>query len=366
MVTSLLPMRFLRVRRWDPALWGMAAALSAISLVALASAAATLDPGLVNRQALWVGLGVGAAIVAAAIPYTWWIDGGVLLYVGTVLLLLLVEIAGTVKLGAARWLTVFGLSVQPSELAKLAAACCVAKVLAAQPRPLSWRGLMSSAGVVGLPALLIFLQPDLGTSSVLAAIWLSAVWVAGMTRRQAWSVMAGAAVLIPVGWHVLKAYQRTRLLVFLNPQIDPLGAGYTIIQSTIAVGSGQLWGRGWFAGTQNQLNFLPERHADFLFSVIAEEWGLLGAGLVVLLCAGLVWRAVTIAAGNPEPRGRILAIALIAWIAYQAVVNMGMVIGLLPVVGVPLPLVSYGGSAMVTTWVAIGILQSAQRFGTRF
>jgi len=265
-----------------------------------------------------------------------------------------------------RWLTVFGVSVQPSELAKLATACILARALAGQPSPLPLRSLLMSAALVGVPALLIFLQPDLGSSSILAAIWLGTVWVAQLSRRHLAMLAAAGCAALPIGWHLLKDYQRTRLLVFVNPHADPLGAGYTIIQSKIAIGSGQLFGRGWLAGTQNQLNFLPERHADFLYSVIGEEWGLFGAALVVGLFGCLLWRAIRIALENPEPQGRLLATGLTAWIGYQAIVNMGMVMGLVPVVGVPLPLVSYGGSAMVTTWIALGLLQSVRRFGTRF
>ncbi|MBI3291973.1 MAG: FtsW/RodA/SpoVE family cell cycle protein, partial [Elusimicrobia bacterium] len=141
---------------------------------------------------------------------------------------------------------------------------------------------------------------------------------------------------------------------------------YTIIQSQIAIGSGRLFGRGWMSGTQNQLNFLPERHADFLFSVIGEEWGFLGTVCVIVLFGCLLWRAIRIALSNSEPQGRLLGGALVSWLGYQTVVNMGMVMGLLPVVGVPLPLISYGGSAMVVTWMAVGLLQSIHRFGTRF
>jgi len=157
-----------------------------------------------------------------------------------------------------------------------------------------------------------------------------------------------------------------RLLVFLNPSVDPLGAGYTVIQSQVAIGSGQWVGRGWLAGTQNQLNFLPERHTDFLFSVIGEEWGFVGATVVVGLFGLFLSRVMTIAVHNHEPQGRLMAMAFYSWFAYQAVVNMGMVMGLVPIVGVPLPLLSYGGSAMVTMWLALGLLQSLHRFGTRF
>lgn len=351
---------------WDWPLFAVACALCLISLVALRSASATLNPSLLGRQAIWIGLGIMASLFVASVPYTWWTDASAFLYMGTLVLLLIVELAGTVKLGAARWLTVFGLSLQPSELAKLTTACCLARYLANQPAVLSTQRLAGSAAVAGLPALLIFLQPDLGSSSVLGAIWLGAVWVAGLSLRQLTVMTVAGLSLLPVGWHVLQEYQRLRLLAFLNPHTDPLGAGYTIIQSQIAIGSGQFFGRGWMSGTQNQLNFLPERHADFLYSVIGEEWGFVGAVVVIVLFGCLLWRAIRIALDTVEPQGQFLAMALCSWMTYQASVNMGMVMGLLPVVGVPLPLVSYGGSAMITSWIALGLLQSLHRFGTRF
>ena len=350
----------------DRTLFALAGALCAIGVLALTSATATLDPILTLRQSIWIVVGAGASLVVASSSYTRWTDLSVVVYLGVLLLLVIVELAGTVKLGATRWITVFGFSLQPSELAKLATVCGLARYLAAQPVPLPARSLAISAGLAGVPALLVFLQPDLGSSSIIAAIWLGMVLVAGLSRRQVVGLAVGGLAALPLAWHGLKEYQRLRLLVFLNPHLDPLGAGYTIIQSKIAIGSGQLFGRGWLSGTQNQLNFLPERHADFLYSVIGEEWGFVGAVTVVVLFGWLLWRACRIALGNLEPQGRLLAMGVVSWLGYQAVVNMGMVMGLLPVVGVPLPLISYGGSAMVVVWLALGLLQGVHRFGTRF
>ena len=358
------------MRRWsigrellmsDRWFFAATAGLSLISIVAMKSAAATLNPALAWRQLLWVVLGVIAGVVVSRISYTRWLDLSPLLYALTILLLGIVELAGTVKLGAARWLTIFGFSVQPSELAKLATACCLAQYLSAQPTPLPFRSIVASAAIMAVPAGLVFAQPDLGTSSVLIAIWLGMVWVAGLPRRYfQWMIGAGL-LLLPIGWHFLKEYQRTRLLVFINPHADPLGAGYTIIQSQIAIGSGQIFGRGWMSGTQNQLNFLPERHADFLFSVIGEEWGFLGSIAVVGLLAIWMWRAAVIASHSVESRGRLLGVGLLSWMAYQGVINMAMVMGLVPVVGIPLPMISYGGSAMVMAWVSTGLLENVQR-----
>ena len=356
----------MRDTQWDRALFAIAGALCLIGVLALISACTTLNPMLTVRQAMWIVVGIGLSLIVASSSYTRWIDLGVWLYLGALLLLAVVELAGTVKLGAARWITVFGFSLQPSELAKLATVCCLARYLAAQPSPLPTRRLVISAALAGVPALVVFLQPDLGSSSIIAAIWLGMVLVAGLSRRHLAGMAVASLAVLPLAWHGLKEYQRLRLLAFLNPHLDPLGAGYTIIQSQIAIGSGRLLGRGWLAGTQNQLNFLPERHADFLYSVIGEEWGFVGAVTVVGLFGCLLWRATRIAVGNREPQGRFVTMGVVVWLGYQAVINMGMVLGLLPVVGVPLPLMSYGGSAMVVTWLALGLLQSVRRFGTRF
>ncbi len=349
---------------WPLMLAGLA--LSLISLVAMKSATMTLNPDLAVKQAIWAVAGVIACLAVASVPYPRLIDAGVFGYLIAVAALLLVLIAGTVKLGAARWVTIFGFSLQPSELAKLATACVVARYLSIQTAPIGMREILWSASLVAVPSLLIFLQPDLGSSTVLAAIWFGAAFVAGMPKKLLGGLAAALLALLPCAWMILKDYQRTRLMVFINPGVDPLGAGYTIIQSKITIGSGQWLGRGWMSGTQSQLSFLPERHSDFLYSVVGEEWGFLGSVAVVLLFGLLVWRMLKIAQDNSDAQGRYLATALASWIAYQAVVNMGMVMGVLPVVGVPLPMVSYGGSAMVATWVALGILQSIRRFGTRF
>lgn len=346
---------------WDRPLFIAATVLALFSAVTMVSAAATVNPALAVRHGLWVGIGMLACLGVARTNYRRWTDFAEIAYGISLAALVLVLIAGSVRLGATRWLSIFGLSVQPSELAKLTTTWLLARYLAGQPTPLPTRVLLMSLLLVGPPVLLIFIQPDLGSATILIAIWGGMVWAAGASRR-ALAVMAGCLVaLSPLGWHLLKDYQRDRLLVFLNPNADPLGAGFSIIQSIIAIGSGRLWGRGWFAGTQNQLNFLPERHSDFIFSVIGEEWGWLGCAVVVIMFGLLIARAVHIALHTSEPQGRLLAVGICSWIAYQAIVNMGMVMGLLPVVGVPLPLVSYGGSSMVTIWVALGLLESIHR-----
>jgi rod shape determining protein RodA len=348
-------------RTWDRGLYASAAVLVLVSAVAMASAAATLNPRLAARHLTWIGLGALASIGIARVDYRRWSDFAWVAYGLSVLALSLVLVAGAVRLGATRWLSIFGFSLQPSELAKLTTIWLLARHLAGQPTPLPGRIVWGSLVFVGPPALLVFVQPDLGSASVFGAIWFGMIWVAGASRRLLGGLAGGLLAGGPIGWHLLQDYQRARLLAFVDPHADPLGAGYTIIQSTIAMGSGQLWGRGWFAGTQNQLNFLPERHSDFIFSVIGEEWGFLGCLGIVAAFSWLLARLVRVALMTSEPQGQLIAAGVFSWLAYQAVVNMGMVMGLLPVVGVPLPLVSYGGSSMLTVWLALGLVQSVRR-----
>ncbi len=349
------------VVQWEWRLLAAAVALSLMGALAMVSAASMLNPALAWRHAIWIGLGVLLSLAAAYTNYRQWSAFSVVLYGVSVISLMLVLAVGHTRLGATRWLSVLGLSLQPSELAKFALVWLLARYVAGQPSPLPLRSVLVSLAMMGVPALLIFIQPDLGSASILVAIWLGIVWAAGMPARVLMGMSALALALLPVGWHLLKDYQRDRLMVFLNPHVDPLGAGFSIIQSTIAIGSGQLWGRGWLAGTQNQLNFLPERHSDFIFSVIGEEWGFLGCAAVVAGFAILLTRSLRVAQATSDPYGRLLAVGVFSWVAYQTCVNMGMVMGILPVVGVPLPLISYGGSSMIAIWVAFGLLLSVWR-----
>jgi len=347
--------------KWDRGLLGAAGAIAAASALAMASAGPSVGASLFTRHAVAMGLGVALAVAVSYSDYRRWMEAAVVLYVLSVAALAVVELAGTSRLGATRWLSAFGVSFQPSELAKFSVVLWLAQYLSGQPRPLPGRAVLVSAAVAALPASLVFLQPDLGSATVLGAIWLIMVWIAGMPRRWLARLGVGAVVFAPLAWHVLKAYQRDRLMAFINPHADPLGTGYTIIQSTIAVGSGQLWGRGWQAGTQSQLNFLPEHHSDFIFAVIGEEWGFLGAAVLIMAFGCLLVRITQLALRAQEPPAQMLAVGCAAWIGYQAVVNLGMVLGLLPVVGVPLPFVSFGGSSMVCLWCALGLLQAAER-----
>jgi len=347
--------------KWDLRLFASAAALTLIGAMAMASAGTTVHPTLAVRHAIWIGIGVAACVGIARTDAHRWMDLAAVAYGVSLALLGLVSVAGAMRLGATRWLSVSGLSLQPSEAAKLATTLLLARYLAGQPNPLPMRAVWISLALAGAPALLVFRQPDLGSATVFGAIWLGMAWVGGLSRRAVAGVAGGLLALVPLGWVLLRDYQRDRLLAFVNPHADPLGAGFSVIQSTIAIGAGQWWGRGWWAGTQTHLRFLPERHSDFIFSVIGEEWGFLGGVAVIGLLGVLLLRILRLALRVSTPEWRGVAVGIFCWVAYQAVINLGMVTGLLPVVGVPLPLVSYGGSSMVTLWIALGMLQSVHR-----
>ena len=338
--------------------------MCAMGLLCLYSAVHQRNPELVLRQLYWVGLGVVVFWAVARVNYYRWLDGAYLAYALTLLLLIAMPWVGRTTMGASRWIDIGGFSVQPSELAKLATILTLARYLGHVARArgsLTWSRIVGALVISAAPALLIFKQPDLGSATIFAVVTLGMLWVAGASRRQIAMLLAIGLISLPVGWHLLQPYQRARLLVFVNPNVDPLGAGYTIIQSKIAIGSGGVFGKGWLAGTQNQLNFLPERHTDFIFSVIGEEWGFVGSMMIVALLGWLVWRGAEIARRSQDRVGRLIATGVVTALGYQSVVNIGMVSGMLPVVGLPLPFVSYGGSSLVTTFLAVGLLENVRR-----
>jgi rod shape determining protein RodA len=274
------------------------------------------------------------------------------------MLLVWVEVAGVIGKGAQRWLDFGVIRFQPSEIMKLAVPMMLAWYFADRPLPPRLRELAVAAILVAVPAALIARQPDLGTALLVSAAGLFVIFLAGI----GWRLIAGLAALAlaaaPVLWHFMHDYQRRRVLTLLNPENDPMGAGYHIIQSEIAIGSGGLYGKGWTNGTQSQLDFLPERSTDFIFAVFGEEFGFLGVVGLLVLYAFIILRGLYIAANAQDTYARLLAGALSLSFFVYCFVNMGMVSGILPVVGVPLPLISYGGTSMVTLMTAFGMLMS--------
>lgn len=317
-----------------------------------------------ERLALWEAqvmrflLALFGMVVLAQIPPQWIRRLAPAVYVVGVILLVLVALVGDISLGAQRWLDLGIVRFQPSEIMKLAVPLTCAWWLHERPVPPSWRDLGVLILIIGIPAALIAKQPDLGTAVLVSSAGVFVVLLAGLS----WRIIAGGAALFaaaaPVAWHFLHGYQRQRVLTFLDPTQDPLGTGYHIIQSQIAIGSGGVFGKGWMNGSQAQLEFLPERSTDFIFAVIGEELGLLGQGVLLLLYAWVIGRALFMAMDARDTFGRLAGGSIALTFAVYVVVNAGMVSGILPVVGVPLPLVSYGGTSAVTLLAGFGILLS--------
>jgi rod shape determining protein RodA len=318
------------------------------------------------KQLYWLGLGLALVALICVFDYRHLEYLSFPLYGVNLLLLGLVLAVGRTSMGATRWISLGGFNVQPSELLKIIIIIALARYFSDHEKIIGFglRELLMPGLLLGVPALLIMKQPDLGTALLVLCIGATMAFFSGVQRGTA--VFLGLSGLVAAlgGWFLLHDYQRQRILTFLNPERDPLGSGYHIIQSKIAVGSGGFTGLGFMKGTQSQLSFLPERHTDFAFSVFAEEWGLLGCLLLLVLYCLIVLWGLHIALRANDRFGMYLAIGVTAMLFWHIVVNLGMVIGLLPVVGVPLPLFSYGGTSMITTMTGIGLLMnvSMRRF----
>ncbi|MCG8431404.1 MAG: rod shape-determining protein RodA [Candidatus Omnitrophica bacterium] len=318
-----------------------------------------------KRQILWVVLGLGLFLIASHMDYRRLWDWAFVLYALAVFFLLLVVILGITRLGAQRWLKIGAFHFQPSEFAKI-----VTIIFLARYYTVSREGLARSIGIpfafIFLPMGLIIRQPDLGSGLLVLFIFIAVLFVAQVRMRHLLLLGVFLAASIPLLWQLLRDYQKERLLVFMNPDMDPLGAGYTIVQSKIAIGSGGLFGKGWLAGTQSQLHFLPESHTDFIFATFTEQWGLLGSVFLLILYYGLLSQAFGIGQRSHDQFGRILAHGIMFMIAVQMAINIAMNMGLAPVVGIPLPLMSYGGSSVLITFFCLGILASISRRRTVF
>jgi rod shape determining protein RodA len=317
--------------------------------------------GVAVRQLAWFGVGLVALVVIASIDYRRLVRAAPLFYALGLATLVALFVVGRTVSGARRWIMVGPVSVQPSELFKLCFVLMAVWFLTSRwAQPIGKAVLLMVAPLALLPAVLIVKQPDLGTALLLFPVLIALLVAAGMPMRLLGGLVLSGVAAAPVAWLVLKDYQRERILVFLDPFRDPLGSAYNVIQAKIAIGSGQLLGKGVAGATQSRLAFLPERHTDFIFAVFAETWGFVGC-LVLLICyALLLLRGFDIAASTREPVGRLVALGVIALMATQVLVNVGMVTGLIPVVGIPLPFMSYGGSSMVVSMMALGLLLSVR------
>ncbi|MCT9928989.1 rod shape-determining protein RodA [Planotetraspora sp. A-T 1434] len=379
------PLRLLRPRTqarrgWVPLLasldWGLAAtsaALSGIGLLLVWSATRT-DPSstLLQRQAVSVGLGFvlmwlvsrcDLRILRAYVPVLY-----LLALAG--LVAVLTPLGRTVN-GSHAWIVLgSGLQFQPSEFAKVALVLALAMALGElrdgerRPGP---GAVFLALGLAALPMGLIMLQPDLGTTLVFAAVVAGMVVVSGAPKRWLAGLTAAAGLVLLVVWrlHLIRPYQLQRLMVLTDPDADPLGVGYNATQARIAIGSGGMLGKGLFQGEQTAGHFVPEQHTDFIFTVAGEELGFLGAACVILLMTVVLWRGLRIAARSASPYGTVLAGGVVCWLAFQTFVNVGMTVGILPITGLPLPFVSYGGSATISTLTAVGLLEAVHRTRSR-
>ena len=343
--------------RIDPPLLLALMVLASVGLIALYSASGqNLD--LVIKQGIRFGIAFVVMFILAQIhsqQLRYWSPW---LYAVGVLMLVAVLMVGDTGKGAQRWLDLGFLRFQPSELLKISVPMMMAWFLSERSLPPSLGRVAIASLITIIPCALIARQPDLGTALLVASAGLFALFLAGLRWRLIAAMGLAATALLPVLWHYMHGYQRRRVLTFLNPESDPLGAGYHIIQSKIAIGSGGPYGKGWLNGTQSKLDFLPERSTDFIFAVFGEEFGLAGGVLLLVLYLFLILRGLYIAIGAQDTYERILAASLSLTFFVYLFVNVGMVTGLLPVVGVPLPLVSYGGTSVVTLMAGFGILMS--------
>ncbi|CAO97400.1 peptidoglycan glycosyltransferase MrdB [Erwinia tasmaniensis] len=342
----------------DPLFCLIIAALLVYSALVMWSASGQ-DPGMMERKLVQICMGIVVMLVMAQIPPRVYEGWAPYLYIVCVVLLIAVDTFGHISKGAQRWLDLGVVRFQPSEIAKIAVPLMVARFINRDVCPPTLKNTAIALILIFMPTLLVAAQPDLGTSILIAASGLFVLFLSGMS----WKLIAVAVLLvaafIPILWFFLMHdYQRDRVMMLLDPESDPLGAGYHIIQSKIAIGSGGLRGKGWLHGTQSQLEFLPERHTDFIFAVLAEELGLVGVLVLLILYVLLILRGLVMAARAQTTFGRVMAGGMMLIFFVYVFVNIGMVSGILPVVGVPLPLVSYGGSALIVLMAGFGIIMS--------
>ncbi|MDI6747556.1 MAG: rod shape-determining protein RodA [Rhodocyclaceae bacterium] len=341
----------------DGPLLGFTGLLLLVALIAMASAA----PGRMMTHLVHIAVALTVMRIAAQIPPQRLMALAPALYVFGVLLLVAVALFGDVSKGARRWLNLGVIRIQPSELMKIAMPLMLAWYFQKHEAMLRLKDYFVATVILLIPVALIIRQPDLGTSILVFAAGFFVIFLAGLPWRVIIGLTVSAAAAAPFAWTLLHDYQRQRILMLLDPEKDPLGKGFHIIQSTIAIGSGGILGKGWGQGTQAQLEFIPERHTDFIFAVYAEELGLIGNFVLLVLYALLIGRGLQIAVKAANLFARLVAGAITLIFFTYAFVNVGMVSGILPVVGVPLPFVSYGGTALVTLMLGVGILMSIQK-----
>lgn len=347
---------------FDWPLLGLAIGLTVLGIITIYSATYSITEeraGIAaSKQFTWFLMGLAAMLVAFSVDYHHIDRLAYPFYAAVLVLLFLVHFIGTEGGGSQRWLHFGFFALQPSELAKLSLVLVLAKRLQ-YDEPSDGNGIRDlwvSFVFVAPLLLLILVQPDLGTAVILLLVFLSVLLMGGLRVRSFLCLVAGGLTLLPIGWHFLKPYQQRRVWTFLDPDLDPLGAGYHVIQSKIAIGSGRFFGKGYLQGTQNRLDFLPAQHTDFIFSVFAEEWGFFGSVILLGLYVALIFLALGSVARSKDRFGAILAFGVVAILFWQVVINLAMVTGILPVVGIPLPFFTYGGSSLLAVMVGVGLL----------
>jgi rod shape determining protein RodA len=357
--------RILSFRDFDWTLLGMVLILSTVSVLEIYSATLhTKYTGFHTKQIFWIGGGLVAMFIFSRIDYHKLIDFVPWAYGVCLVALVAVLAVGQKVLGARRWIRLGPMHFQPSEWVKLVLIIAVARYFAnLGGRSLTWRDIFKAFALVGIPMLLVIKQPDLGTTLTYTPILVAGLFLGGINIRQALVLSACGLVLIGGVWSsgkLLKPYQKARLTSFINPDNDPKGTGYQLLQSKIAVGSGGVWGKGAAKGTQTQGDFLPIPHADFIFAAFGEEHGFVGALLVLLLYFFILMRLIQNAQTAADLSGSLIIMGVVAVLTFQIAVNVGMVIGFMPVTGIPLPLMSYGGSSVLFTFLALGVVMNVR------
>lgn len=340
--------------------WLILILVLAIALIGLLAVKSTA-PASFWQQFVWFILGLALFFLFSQINYQTYKRASWYFYLGSVIFLLITFIFGQVTRGAVRWIQIGSFNLQPSELVKPFLILFFASFFAEDKKD-SFKKILKSLLFLFLPVVLIFLQPDLGSSLVVVFIWLGMVLAKGIKAK--WLLFGGGflAVFLPLAWHFLKGYQKQRIYTFLNPERDPLGSGFNVIQSMIAVGSGKIFGRGLGRGTQSQLRFLPERHTDFIFASLAEEIGFIGVMVLLGLFFFLLWRILILARNTTDHFAYFICLGVFSLLFIQIFINIGMNLGILPITGITLPLISYGGSSLISTMICLGIVSSLSRF----
>jgi rod shape determining protein RodA len=350
---------------FDWTLLSMILLISGIGLLNIYSTGYSLKDAhmtpLYIKQAQWIGIGIVFMIIAFSVDYRFISRYAYFIYAVSIILLIAVYVVGNEARGSQRWISLAGFfSLQPSELMKLTLIIALSKYFDEHKNagPYRLKELLIPFLIMIVPFLLVMKQPDLGTALVLLIIFCSMSLFIGVNWKSLAVAATSGIMLMPLAWFILKDYQKERILTFLNPERDPLGSGYHIIQSMIAIGSGGIFGKGFLKGTQTQLKFLPEQQTDFIFSVFAEEWGLVGGVVLVFLFLALILWGLKIALHSRDYLGTLLSFGITIFIFWELFINMGMVLGIMPVVGIPLPFLSYGGSSMVVLMMCIGLLMN--------